>query len=144
MPPKVCPSAPCPQAPNDEEGDPVFETCDVEEEIVITFDERTPTAMANHSRVMETRRQLKRRKLTVGFHHGKLNVLPADWTYPKMNLVQLIHLYQMGSPSEGVTALCLCTSARVRHFDKGGTNLSRMLRVMKVFKHFGWCQVYGS
>ena len=69
-PPEVRPSAPCPQAPNDEEGSPVFETCDVKEEIVITFDERTPTAMANRSRVTETRRQLKRRKLTIGFHHG--------------------------------------------------------------------------
>ena len=46
-------------------------------------------------------------------------------------------LYQMRSPSEGVTALCLCTSAHVGHFDKEGTNLSRMQRAMKVIKHFG-------
>jgi len=54
-----------------------------------------------------------------------------------MNLVQLIHLYQMGSPSEGVTALCLCTSALVGHCDKEGTNLSWMQRVMKVIEQFG-------
>ncbi len=136
-PPEVCPSAPCPQAPNDEEGNPVFKTCYIEEEIVITFDERTPAAVANHSRVAETRRQLKCRKLIVGFHHGKLNVLPANWTYPKMNLVQLIHLYLMGSPSEGVTALRLCISAHVGHFDEEGTNLLRMRRVMKVIEQFG-------
>ena len=54
-----------------------------------------------------------------------------------MNLVQLTHLYLMGSPSEGVTALCLCTSAHVGHFDKEGTNLSRIRRVMKVIEQFG-------
>ena len=55
-----------------------------------------------------------------------------------MNLVQMIHLYQMGSPSEGVTALRMCTSVHVGHFDTEGTNLSRMQRVMKVIEHFGW------
>jgi hypothetical protein len=66
-----------------------------------------------------------------GISHGKLTVLPASWKYPKMILVlvQLIHLYQMGSPSEGITALCLCKSSDVNHFDKEGRNLSRMRRV---------------
>lgn len=53
-------------------------------------------------------------------------MLPALWTYPNMNLVQMIHFYQMGSPSEGVTALCLCSSLDVGHFDKEGRNLLRM------------------
>ena len=47
-------------------------------------------------------------------------------------------MYEMGSPSEGVTVLFLCTHAHVGHFDKEGTNLSRMQRVMKVIEHFGW------
>ncbi len=132
-----CPNT---QVPHDEEGDPYFfKTCDVDEEVVITFEECLTAAQqesAQKSRVAETRRQLKRRKLTVGFHHGKLNVLPASWKYPKMNLVQLIHLYQMGSPSEGITALRLCKSSDVNHFDKEGRNLSRMRRVMMVVQHF--------
>jgi hypothetical protein len=53
-----------------------------------------------------------------------------------MTLVQLIHLYLMGSPSEGVAALSLCNSAHVGHFDKEGINLSRMKRVMKVVEHY--------
>ena len=135
--PEIRPSPPRPQAPDDEDGDPViFETCDVEDEIVITFDERAPTVAANRTRIAETRRQLKRRKLTVGLHHGKLNVLPANWKYPKMTMVQLIHLYLMGSPSEGVAALRLCNSAHVGHFDKEGMNLSRMKRVIKVVEHY--------
>ena len=67
-----------------------FETCDVDEEVVITFEECLTAAQqdsARKSRVAETRRQLKHRTLTVGFHHGKLTELPASWKYPKMNLV---------------------------------------------------------
>jgi hypothetical protein len=87
-----------------------FETCDVDEEAVITFEECLTAAQqdsARKSRITETRRPLNRRKITMGFHHGKLTVLPASLKYPKMNLVQMIHLYQMGSPSEGITALRL-------------------------------------
>ena len=128
-----CPNT---QVPHDEEGDPYFfKTCDVDEEVVITFEECLTVAQqesAQKSREAGTRRQLKCRKLTVGFRHGKLNVLPALWKYSKMNLVQLIHLYQMGSPSEGITALRLCKSSDVNHFDKEGRNLSRMQRVMTI------------
>jgi hypothetical protein len=53
-----------------------------------------------------------------------------------MTMVQLIHLYLMGSPSEGVAALRLCNSAHVGHFDKEGRNLSRMKRVIKVVEHY--------
>ena len=45
-------------------------------------------------------------------------------------------LYQMGSPSEGITALCLCKSSDVNHFDKEGRNLYKMRCVMKVVEHF--------
>ena len=53
--------APCPdtQVPNDEDGDPFFETCDVDEEVVITFEECLTAAQqdsARKSRVAETRR----------------------------------------------------------------------------------------
>ena len=72
----------------------------------------------------------------MGFHHGKLTVLLASWKYPKMNLAQLIHLYQMGSPSEVITALHFYKSSDVNHFDKEGRNLSRMQRMMKVVEHF--------
>ena len=47
-----------------------------------------------------------------------------------------VALYQMGSPSEGITALRLCKSSDVNHFDTEGRNLSRMRRVMKVVEHF--------
>ncbi len=57
-----------------------FETCDVDEEVVITFEECLTAAQqdsAQKSWIAETSRQLKCRKLTMGFHNGKLTVLPA-------------------------------------------------------------------
>ena len=42
----------------------------------------------------------------------------------------------MESPSEGITALRLCKSSDVNHFDKEGRNLSIMQWVMKVVEHF--------
>jgi hypothetical protein len=101
----------------------------VDKEVVIAFEECLTAAqqeIAQKSRVMKTRRQLKHRILTVGFDHGNLNVLPASWKYPKMNMVQLIHVYQMGSSSEDITAFRLCKSLDGGHFDKEGRNLSRM------------------
>lgn len=41
----------------------------------------------------ETQKQMKLQKLTVGYHHGKLNPLLPNWKYPKVNLVKLIHMW---------------------------------------------------
>jgi hypothetical protein len=39
-----------------------------------------------------TSKQLKARQYTVGLHHGKLNPLPPNWSYPKgITLIQLIN-----------------------------------------------------
>ncbi len=110
----------------------------MDKKVVITFEEYLTAAQqesAQKLRVVETRRQLMHRKLTVGFHHGNLTVF-ASWKYPTIDLVQLIHLYQMGLPSEGITALCLCKSSDVNHLDKEVRNLSRMQHVMTVVEHF--------
>ena len=48
----------------------------------------------------------------------------------------MITLWVMGSPSERVPPLKLLGSGAVRHFDRGGNNLSRMKRIMKAVKHF--------
>ncbi len=63
-----------------------------EEEIVITFHEPQPPDVIERAIRKETKRQLKKRKLTVGFHHGMLNPLPPTWVYSKMNCIQLINL----------------------------------------------------
>ena len=82
--------------------------------------------------------QRKKQGAVVGYHHGRLNVLPALYRYPeKMNLIQMMTLYLMGNPKEGVVALRYCRAPDVTHFDEGGQRLARMHRVMKVVMHFG-------
>ena len=84
----------------------------------------------------ETQKQMKHWKLTVGYHHGKLTPLSLNWKYPKMNLVQLIQMWLMGCPADGVAALRYLDSSQVGHFDKEGHKLSQMRRVMRVIQHF--------
>ena len=80
---------------------------------------------------------MKKRKMTVGFHHGVLSTLPSTLkAYPEMNLESLINMWLMGSASEGITALGFLNSSMVRHFDKEGMRLSRMRRLMKVVEIF--------
>jgi hypothetical protein len=82
--------------------------------------------------------QRKKQGAVIGYHHGRLNALPALFRYPeKMNLIQMMTLYLMGNPKERVIALRYCRAPDVTHFDKGGQRLARMHRVMKVVKHFG-------
>lgn len=52
--------------------------------------------------------QLKKKTILVGFHHGKLNPLPSLWHDPiGMNMIQLMFLYQLGNPPNGVLPLRL-------------------------------------
>ena len=116
-----------------------YNTVHVEEEdetVEITFEDGTTEAMKERRICKETQQQMRRRKLTVGYHHGKLNPLPPRWNYPKMNIVQLIHMWLMGSLADGVAALRYLDSLQVGHFDKEGQKLSRMWRVIRVVQHF--------
>jgi hypothetical protein len=117
-----------------------YNTVHVEEEdetVEITFEEQgTTEAMKEKIIRRQTQQQMKHRKLTVGYHHGRLNPLPQNWKYPKINLVQLIHMWLMGCPADGVAALRYLDSSQVGHFDKEGQKLSRMRRVMRVVEHF--------
>ena len=53
-----------------------------------------------------------------------------------MNVIQMITLFQMGCPGEGVCPLKLLWSDLVNHFDAEGRDLSQMKRLMKVVQHF--------
>ena len=41
-------------------------------------------------KISEAELKLKKRKLTVGFHHGSLQVVPVYWTFSNMTIKQLI------------------------------------------------------
>ena len=45
-----------------------------------------------------TTQQLKKRKLTVGLHHGKLNPLPSTWKFSKvLTMINLINMWIIGN-----------------------------------------------
>lgn len=61
-----------------------YNTVHVEEEdemVEITFEECTTEAMKQKIIHKQTQQQMKRRKLTVGYHHGRFNPLPPNWKY---------------------------------------------------------------
>ena len=142
--PIAAPTLPHPDNKNEDNTDDGFWTGDVveEEDICLTYEEDQSLAeQARQSTIRErTKYQLiehKKRGVVVGFHHGHLNPLPSLWQYPKqMNLIQMITLFLMGSPIEGVTPLKYLKSPQVVHFDKDGSSLARMRRVMNVVKHY--------
>jgi hypothetical protein len=119
-----------------------------EEDVVLTFEEGgevTQQEVREATIRIKTTQQLKQLTITVGFHHGHLNPLPASWRYPKgMNMIQMITLYQMGCPSDVIPPLKVLKSGQVNHFDKEGTALSRMSRIMCVVKEYATRRKCGS
>ena len=45
---------------------------------------------------------LQKRKLTVGFHHGRLQVVPVYWTFSNMTIKQLIENWSIGNERENI------------------------------------------
>ena len=85
-----------------------------------------------------TKRQLKRRKFTVGFHHNKFNILPAMWRYPKgMTLIHLINLWLIGAVDDNVPPLGELEPLHFKHFDSGGRKYSQYMQVMTLVEKFG-------
>ena len=111
---------------------------EMEEDILITFESQTAkvTEQVRQATVRaKTKEQLGKRFVKVGNVHGKWNPLPASFRYPKsMTLTQLTTLWHMGNPRDGVPPLKICDSKNVGHFDKNGSILSRMKRLMEAVK----------
>lgn len=85
-----------------------------------------------------TRKQLKERKITIGWHHGRMNPLPADWQYPNgVTLIQLINLWLIGIQRDNVPPLQKVSPHWVYHFDSQGRKYSQMKQVMKFVEKFG-------
>lgn len=98
-----------------------------EQEIVLVENIKDETIWGN------THTQLKKRAVLVGFHYGKLSPLPSLWCYPKvMNMIQLITLYQLGNPMDGIPPLRLVRP----QFEQCGSCFLRMGKVMKLVEHY--------
>ena len=86
----------------------------------------------------ETKEQLQKRQLSIGYHHGQLNPLPSAWQYPTgMTLIQLINLWLIGIRDENVPPLYMVRPTLVSHFDHGSRQYSKMKQVMKNVERFG-------
>ena len=85
-----------------------------------------------------TTQQLKKIKLTVGLHHGKLNTFPITWEFPKgFTMTNLMNMWLMGNRKENTPPLQYLTKTHVEHIKNGPNSLSKMIQLMKRVKDFG-------
>jgi len=85
-----------------------------------------------------TKKQLKRRRFTVGFHHNKFNVLPALWRYPKgVTLIHLMNLWLIGLKNDNVPPLGILDTQSVKHFDNNARQYSTFKQVMVIVERLG-------
>ena len=76
----------------------------------------------------KTSKQMKSRKLTMGYHHGKLNPLPSTWQYPNgCTVIQLMNLWLIGNRKENVPPLAIAGADLVSHIDNGSRIFSKMI-----------------
>ncbi len=75
---------------------------------------------------------MKKRKFTVGQHHGRLNVLPRDFTFSSMTPLMLVHCWLMGGVRHDIPALAQLDSKHVL-FLKGGNKMrNKMESIMRI------------
>ena len=68
-------------------------------------------------------------KVTVGYHHGKLNVLPYNYQFPPMNFSHMIVNWLLGIVYYNVPPLWTLSYKEVNHIKNG----MRMWNIMKCF-----------
>ena len=102
-----------------------IENCDAENNSEIE-------AILNQRRRTKTKRIMAKRQLTMGYHHGKLQVLPPCWEFPKMNIKQLIDNWYVGNLREQIPALVLLTHHDVAHLGRSKSTGKVKLRQMRL------------
>ena len=75
---------------------------------------------------------VKKRRYRLGHHHGRLNVLPADYTFPSMGPKQLCENWLLGSERDNIPALCMLDSKDVNHLPSGNKQRNKMASIMRV------------
>jgi hypothetical protein len=88
------------------------------------------------------RKKVRDRKLTMGYHNGRLQVLPVYSEFPSMTMKQLIENWFVGNQKENITSFVLLDDEHVRHLgtsktkNSGRNKLRQMKAVMKVVKRY--------
>lgn len=77
---------------------------------------------------------VKKRKLTVGYHHGTLNPLPSNWKFTSMPVLMLIQNWFIGDLNRNIPPLHTLDSKHVQYLLKGKGNKVRtkMKAFMKI------------
>ena len=78
---------------------------------------------------------VKKRKLKVGFHHGKLTILPPDFVWPKMTTQQLVINWMVGNFKENIPPYCALTVTDVVHAKR----LYKPFHEMKILMRYIEC-----
>ena len=72
---------------------------------------------------------LSSRRLRMGYHHGRLQVLPQKWTFPKMNVKQLVDNWYVGNKKERIPPFKLLEPLHVQHI---GTSANKNAGRVKI------------
>ena len=93
-------------------------------------------------KISEAKLKLKKRKLTVGFHHGRLQVVPVYWTSPNMTIKQFIDNWFIEHERDNILPFAVLQFNHVVHIKtaksarSGKPKLQQMRSVMKVVKKY--------
>ena len=80
--------------------------------------------------------------MIVGFHHGRLQVVPVYWTYPNMIIKQLIVNWFIENEREKIPPFAVLQFNHVVHIEtaksarSGKSKLRQMRSMMKVVKKY--------
>ena len=94
------------------------------------------------AKIQRSRDVMKKRQLTMGYHSGRLQVLPVHWRFPKMTSKQLIENWFVGNKKDKIPPFALLNYQHVAHIatnkdKKAGKNQLRIMRsFMKVVQKY--------
>jgi hypothetical protein len=80
---------------------------------------------------------IKKRKYVVGYHHGRLQVLPAHFKFPKMTSPQLITNWLVGNKDENIPPYWSLSSVDLKHIKNGCKKWNCMKSFMSVVEKYG-------
>ena len=80
--------------------------------------EASNALMNNRTRTIQES-LLSSRRLRMGYHHGRLQVISPTWTFPKMSVKQLVDNWYVGNKKESVPPLKLLDPLHVQYIGTG-------------------------
>lgn len=114
----------------DAESDNEYEA-EIQKDVGVTHEE----VLAMRKRRQKAREFQKKRKYTVGFHHGKFNILPANYVFPTYTCYEMVISWLVGDGT--IPPLWTLSPADVSHLKYGRSTLSNMQSFMRIIEQYG-------